>query len=85
MTDQIAQTFDSPGTVPTGSTEQWRDKKRFLWLIGLVVPSLAFVGYGLWAATGFGGCLWIGPVVILVSSRPSTCSPGSTARTRPTT
>ncbi len=30
------------------------------------MPSLAFVGYGLWAATGFGGFLWIGPVVILV-------------------
>jgi alkane 1-monooxygenase len=66
MTDQIAQTFDNPGTVPSGSTDQWRDKKRYLWLIGLVVPSLAFVGYGLWAATGFGGFLWIGPVVILV-------------------
>src|SRR5215210_4008778 len=61
MTDQI-----SNSTIPTGSTEQWRDKKRFLWLIGLVVPSLAFVGYGLWASTGFGGFLWIGPVGILV-------------------
>jgi alkane 1-monooxygenase len=61
MTDQIANT-----TVPTGSTEHWRDKKRYLWLIGLVVPSLAFIGYGLWASTGFGGFLWIGPVVILV-------------------
>ena len=30
-------------TVPAGSTEQWKDKKRYLWLIGLVVPSLAFV------------------------------------------
>ena len=53
-------------TVPTGSTEAWRDKKRYLWLIGLVVPSLAFLGYGLWAATGFGGFFWIGPFVILV-------------------
>ena len=35
-------------TVPEGSTETWRDGKRYLWLIGLVVPSLAFVGYGLW-------------------------------------
>ena len=25
-------------TVPTGSTEHWQDKKRYLWLIGLVVP-----------------------------------------------
>ncbi len=29
------------GTVPTGSTERWTDRKRYLWLIGLVVPSLA--------------------------------------------
>ena len=35
-------------TVPAGSTEQWKDRKRYLWLIGLVVPSLAFVGYGMW-------------------------------------
>jgi alkane 1-monooxygenase len=53
-------------TVPTGSTDGWRDRKRHLWLIGLVVPSLAFIGYGAWALTGFGGFFWIGPVVILV-------------------
>jgi alkane 1-monooxygenase len=66
MTDQPQTEEIANSTVPSGSTEQWRDKKRFLWLIGLVVPSLAFVGYGLWASTGFGGFLWIGPVVILV-------------------
>ncbi|MCW2791260.1 MAG: alkane 1-monooxygenase, partial [Nocardioides sp.] len=53
-------------TVPEGSTAQWRDHKRYLWLIGLVVPSLAFLGYGLWALTGLGVFFWIGPVVILV-------------------
>ncbi len=53
-------------TVPEGSTTDWHDKKRHLWLIGLVVPVLAFLGYGLWAATGLGAFLWIGPVVILV-------------------
>ena len=31
------------GTVPDGSTALWKDKKRYLWLIGLVVPSLAFI------------------------------------------
>ena len=31
---------------PRGSTEEWRDRKRYLWLIGLVVPSLAFVAFG---------------------------------------
>ncbi len=53
-------------TVPTGSTTTWRDKKRYLWLIGLVVPSLAFIGYGMWSLTGWSAWFWIGPVVILV-------------------
>jgi alkane 1-monooxygenase len=53
-------------TVPQGSTDSWKDKKRYLWLIGLVVPSLAFIGYGMWALTGWGVWFWIGPVVILV-------------------
>jgi alkane 1-monooxygenase len=52
-------------TVPQGSTEQWRDKKRYLWLIGLVVPSLAFIAIGMWRLTGWGVWFWIGPVVIL--------------------
>ena len=48
------------------SAHEWTDKKRYLWLIGLVVPSLAFVGYGMWSLTGWGVCFWIGPIVILV-------------------
>ncbi len=54
------------GTIPEGSTERWTDPKRHLWLIGLVVPSLAFVALGLHAATGWGVWFWIGPIVILV-------------------
>jgi alkane 1-monooxygenase len=61
MADSIANS-----TVPQGSTAQWHDKKRYLWLIGLVVPSLAFIAYAGWQLTGFGGWFWIGPVVILV-------------------
>jgi alkane 1-monooxygenase len=52
-------------TVPEGSTEGWRDRKRYLWLIGLVVPSLAFIAIGMWRLTGWGVWFWIGPVVIL--------------------
>src|SRR5687767_5900765 len=52
-------------TVPAGSAEQWRDPKRYLWLIGLVVPTLAFVAYGGEALTGVGAFFWIGPIVIL--------------------
>jgi alkane 1-monooxygenase len=54
------------GTVTDASTAQWKDRKRYLWLIGLVVPSLAFLGYGAWTVTGLGAFFWIGPVVILV-------------------
>ena len=53
------------GTVPQGSTQQWRDRKRYLWLIGLVVPSLAFAAIGLYEATGSSVWFWLGPVVIL--------------------
>jgi hypothetical protein len=56
----------SNSTVPAGSTEQWRDKKRYLWLIGLVVPSLAFVAVGMHQLTGWGVWWWLGPIVILV-------------------
>jgi alkane 1-monooxygenase len=53
-------------TVPHGSTEEWQDGKRYLWLIGLVVPSLAFIAIGMWRLTGWGVWFWIGPVVILM-------------------
>ncbi len=53
-------------TVSAASKQEWKDKKRYLWLIGLVVPSLAFVGYGLWSVTGLSAFFWIGPVIVLV-------------------
>ncbi|MCW2815255.1 MAG: alkane 1-monooxygenase [Nocardioides sp.] len=60
MTDTIRNS-----TVRPGSSEAWKDGKRYLWLIGLVVPSLAFVAAGLWALTGWGVWFWIGPIVVL--------------------
>ena len=48
------------GTVPAGSTAQWKDNKRYLWLIGLVVPSLAFIAFGMFQLTGWSVWLWIG-------------------------
>ncbi len=54
-------------TVPEGSSANWRDSKRYLWLIGLVVPSLAFIAFGMYNLTGSSIFLWIGPFVILVA------------------
>ena len=59
-------TLDASGTVPDGTTEQWRDKKRYLWLLGLVVPSLAFIAIGARELTGWSIWLWIGPIIILL-------------------
>ncbi|WP_432477844.1 fatty acid desaturase [Nocardioides sp. GXQ0305] len=61
MSEQIARS-----TIHAGSTAEWRDRKRHLWLIGLVVPSLAFVGYAGWRLTDHGAWFWVGPFVILV-------------------
>jgi alkane 1-monooxygenase len=58
--------LDASGTVDRGSTERWRDRKRYLWLLGLVVPSFAFIAVGGYALTGWGVFLWTGPIVVLV-------------------
>jgi alkane 1-monooxygenase len=56
-----------PGaTIPAGSTEQWKDKKRYLWLLGLVVPSLGFGAWGLVELTGLGVFWYLGPIVVFV-------------------
>ena len=56
--------LDTGSTVSSGSTAEWTDSKRYLWLLGLVVPSLAFLAWGLFALTGWGVWWWIGPIVV---------------------
>ena len=43
----------------------WRDKKRYLWLVALVMPTLLFIAIGMYSLTDWGVWLWIGPMVIL--------------------
>ena len=45
---------------------QWRDRKRYLWLLGTVVPLFLFLGWGLVNLTGSPVFWWIGPMVIYV-------------------
>jgi alkane 1-monooxygenase len=47
------------------SVTSWRDRKRPLWLLGLVMPLLPFAAVGLFTWTGWGIWLWLGPIVIL--------------------
>ncbi len=42
----------------------WRDGKRYLWLIGLVVPLLPAVAIVLYGVTDLTVLLWLGPIVV---------------------
>jgi alkane 1-monooxygenase len=44
--------------------ESWADPKRYLWLFGLVVPTVPFLAWGLVELTGLGVMWWLGPVVV---------------------
>ncbi|WP_345893758.1 fatty acid desaturase [Nocardioides sp. TF02-7] len=53
-------------TVPEGTTEIWKDKKRYLWLLGLVIPGYAIAGFAVYALYDWGPVLFIGPFLIFV-------------------
>jgi alkane 1-monooxygenase len=44
----------------------WSDRKRWLWLIGLLVPVLVPAAYGLVAWTGWAAFWWFGPFFVFV-------------------
>jgi alkane 1-monooxygenase len=45
-------------------TPTWRDEKRYAWLLGLIVPLLPFISWGLVEATGIGVLWFYGPMLI---------------------
>ena len=45
--------------------ETWTDRKRYLWLFGLVVPLFPFMGGALATVTGWGIFWYLGPILIL--------------------
>jgi alkane 1-monooxygenase len=42
----------------------WHDPKRYLWLLGLVVPLIPFIGWAGAQITGLGVFYWVGPFVV---------------------
>jgi alkane 1-monooxygenase len=42
----------------------WRDPKRYAWLLGLLIPTLPFLAWGLVHATGLGVFWFYGPVLV---------------------
>jgi alkane 1-monooxygenase len=59
----MATTAVSAGSQELGQVT-WRDGKRYLWLLGLVVPLLPLIAWGLVEATGLGVFWWYGPIFI---------------------
>jgi alkane 1-monooxygenase len=52
------------GGVPGDGASGWRDRKRYAWLLGLIVPLLPFISWGLVEVTGLGAFWFYGPVLI---------------------
>lgn len=44
----------------------WRDRKRYVWLLGLVIPSLVPMSWAGVAVTGWGVLWWSGPMLTFV-------------------
>jgi alkane 1-monooxygenase len=53
------------GMETTAAGLTWRDRKRHLWPVALLMPLLPFVAVAGFAATGRSVWLWVGPLVIL--------------------
>jgi alkane 1-monooxygenase len=52
------------GERPARTARRWRDRKRYLWLLGLIVPTLPFLAWGLVEATGLGVFWFYGPFLV---------------------
>lgn len=58
---------DGAGSLPqAGPDREWRDPKRYLWALGLVVPLLPFGARRMVEATGSDVFWWMGPIWILL-------------------
>jgi alkane 1-monooxygenase len=61
-TEPIAHARVEPSDA--GRAASWRDRKRYYWLLGLVVPTLPFLAWGLVELTGLGAFWFYGPVLV---------------------
>jgi alkane 1-monooxygenase len=48
----------------TADADSWRDGKKYLWPLGLLVPAIPFIAWGLAAVTGLGVFWWTGPIAV---------------------
>ena len=63
-TTTTALPLQGPENPEEVSSTTWSDPKRLAWLLGLVVPTLPFLAWGLVELTGVGAFWFWGPVVV---------------------
>jgi alkane 1-monooxygenase len=56
--------IEGDSATPALEAPTWRDGKRYAWLLGLLVPSLPLMAWGLVEATGLGIFWFVGPAVV---------------------
>jgi len=58
--------YPPSSAVPSGTLTpaRWRDPKRYAWLLGLIVPTLPFLAYGLVQVTGLSILWFYGPFLV---------------------
>ena len=56
--------MESATAVAAPAVPSWTDPKRYAWLLGLIVPLLPFIAWGLVELTGLGAFYWFGPVIV---------------------
>jgi alkane 1-monooxygenase len=65
------------------STQAWRDPKRYAWLLGLLIPTLPFLSWGLVRLTGLGFFWFYGPILVFAIFPPLDLALGMDARNPP--
>ena len=64
MSSASASSIDQPARQEPLAAAPWRDPKRYAWLLGLLIPTLPFLAWGLVQITGLGVFWFYGPVLV---------------------
>jgi len=72
-----------PIAANAAGTRAWRDPKRYAWLLGLLIPTLPFLAWGLVHATGLGVFWFYGPMLVFAIFPPLDLALGMDARNPP--
>jgi hypothetical protein len=73
----------SPASEEALAPATWRDPKRYAWLLGLLIPTLPFLSWGLVHATGLGLFWFYGPILVFGVFPPLDLALGIDARNPP--